>query len=359
MMNYSQEWIGVRLSICLILLASAHLASCSKAGPPDEVAFTIPERLKLKSSTAQASRIIAELKSGDRITISRRANADDGTPWVKILGPAGEAGWAEARNFVKLDVVDQSRRLAEKVKDVQTQAIGRSKAALRLRLTPDRATEDNVAILVPSGTALEIVGREHKPRPALHTGDDESEPAGKKSESAKKPKEKAPEIKYDDWLLVRIKDNAVLPAGWIYGGSVILEIPSEIIYYNSDGRRITGWQKISAAGSEDNNSGDSFLVLERRLFDAEEQFDFDRVKVLAYDSAQQVYVTTFQKDLAGRLPVTLKMDGTRGQLQMNVFDKELRPQEVNYRIEIQDGGRIAVAEIDPRQPEKRSLTRKR
>src|SRR6266511_159351 len=62
----------------IILSLPALMASCSHVSTPDEKAFVVPERLRLKSSTAQAARSVGELKSGDQVTVVDRANAEDG-----------------------------------------------------------------------------------------------------------------------------------------------------------------------------------------------------------------------------------------------------------------------------------------
>ena len=325
--------------LVLILVLSLLVSSCSKVASLNETAYVVPEKLKLKSSTAQASRVVAELKSSERVTIVERANADDGVPWARVKGGGGEAGWAEARFFVKENVVDESRNIALGIKDTQTQAVGKSKATLKLRLTPDRLDDSNVATLLPSGTTLEIVGRERKPKPAALTPETESDTV-----ATKNSQDGNATIKYDDWLLVRLKDYAVLPAGWIYGGSVGLEIPPDIIYFVSSGRRITGWQKIATVPGDDSKSGDHFLVLERKIFNANEEVDFDRVKVLAYDPASRNYTTPFREEVQGRYPVRLKMVGTRGEFQLRVIDKNNQLQTVIYEIEMLDGGKVKVTQ---------------
>ena len=324
------------LATTLLLAISILSPSCSKKASLNEAAFVLPEQLKLRNSTAQASRVVAELKGSDRVIITERANADDGTLWSNVNGPDGKSGWAEARYFVKEGIVLESRRIAEQVKDIQTQAVGRSKATLKLRLTPDRSNDDNVATMLSSGTLLEIVGRERKPRPLTSGIESESETSTGKSSG------KPNEVKYDDWLLVRLKDYAVLPAGWIYGGSVGLEIPSEIVYFSSTGRRITGWHKIATLTGDDSKTGEHYLVLERKIFGVDDQVDFDRVKVLAYDPVSRNYSTPFREDISGRFPLTLKMSGTRGQFQIDVLDKDKQIHPITYNIEMLEGGRVKV-----------------
>lgn len=315
----------------IILTLPALMASCSQVSTPDEKAFVVPERLRLRSSTAQAARPVGELKSGDQVTVVDRANAEDGESWSEVEGPNGESGWIRSVNLVKREIVEKSRQIAAEIKDVPTQAVGKSKAQLKLRLSPDRSDDDNVATTLPRETELEIVARERKPRPARIEGKGE---AKEESESS---------VRYDNWYKVRLKDTAVLPAGWIYGDSVALEIPPEIFYFVSSGREIVGWQKIGAVAGGDNRSGEHFLALERKNLGTDEGVDFDRVKVLAYDPATRDYSTPFREDVAGRFPVTMKMDGSRGYFQIVAVDKNGQTHNLTYGVEMLEGGKVRVA----------------
>lgn len=337
-----QTRLGVFLSLAVLLLA----VSCSKGSLSNESAYVVPEKVRLKNSTAQAARVVGELRTGDKVSIYERARSEDGTAWVNVKGPEGQTGWAESRFFVQGEIVNQSRKMAEEISGIQTQAIGRSKATLRLRLTPDRTTDDNTASLLPSGTLLEIVARERRPRPASLDG--KSEGTGESDDSNSKT-----EMKYDDWLQVRLKDYAVLPAGWIYGGSVELEIPGEIIYYVSSGRRITGWQKLGTAHGSDNRSGDHYLVLERKVLKADERVDFDRVKVLAYDPSTRDYTTPFREDVSGQFPVSLKMEGQQGNFRIFVLDNNNQKKEIEYSVELLSGGKVKVTKLTSQKTEKK------
>lgn len=318
----------------VIFLPAAFLISCSEGSSLSEKAFIVPEKIRLRSSTAQAARVVGELKSGDQVTVTDRENDEDGDNWSKVKGPNGESGWVESRYLVKQEIVEKSRKIADEIKDIPTQAIGRSKATLKLRLAPDRSDDDNVATLLPLGTALEIVARERKPRPA--TTDNKGDNKGETKEDSDN------NVKYDNWYEVRLKDYAVLPAGWIYGGSVELEVPPEIVYFVSTGRRITGWQKIGTVTGEDSKSGDHFLAMERKNSGGDEGVDFDRVKVLAYDPQSRDYSTPFREDIAGRFPVTMKMNGTRGHFQLIAVDKNGQEQKLTYTVEMLEGGKVKV-----------------
>ncbi|HEV2664374.1 MAG TPA: SH3 domain-containing protein, partial [Blastocatellia bacterium] len=94
----------------IILSLPALMASCSHGSTQDDKAFVVPERLKLWSSTAQAARVVGELKSGDQVTVTDRENAEDGESWSKVDGPNGEMGWIKSLNLVRREIVDKSRQ---------------------------------------------------------------------------------------------------------------------------------------------------------------------------------------------------------------------------------------------------------
>src|SRR5262245_50774294 len=221
------KWYFSRSEFCfyaaMLLSLPPILVSCSQSSMQGEKAFVVPERLKLRNSTALAARVVGELKGGDQVTVTDHETAEDGDNWSKVKGPSGESGWIKTLNLVKQEVVVKSRHIADETKDIPTQAIRKSKATLKLRLPPDRSDDDNVATSLPMGTMLEIVGRERKPRPAT------IESKGEAREDSNG------NVRYDDWYKVRLKDYSVLPAGWIYGGSVELEVPPEIFYFVSTG----------------------------------------------------------------------------------------------------------------------------
>jgi uncharacterized protein YgiM (DUF1202 family) len=311
------------------------LVSCSSGSAQEEKAFVSPERLKLKSSTAPAARFIGELKGGDQVTVKDRETAEDGEMWSKVIGPNGESGWIKSLNLVKSEIVEKSRQIAAEIKDIPTQAIGKSNALLNLRLSPDRSDDENVAITLPTGTRFEIVARERKPRPAKTEGKGKA-----KEDSESNPNAN---IRYDNWYEVRLKDNAILPAGWVYGDSVELDIPIDIFHYVSSGRRIVGWQKIATVAAGDKASCGHYLALERKISGADEGVDFDRAKLLACDPATRDYSTPFREDIAGRFPVTVKMDGARGYFQIIAVDKDGKTQKLDYSVEMLGGGKAKVA----------------
>jgi hypothetical protein len=152
---------------------------------------------------------------------------------------------------------------------------------------------------------------------------------------------------------VRLKNFSIVPAGWIYGGSVELDIPGDITFFVSTGRRITGWQKIGATQDEQNQTKEHYLVAEKVLFGADDRLDFDRLKVLAFDPKQREYYTPFREDIKGRFPIIVKAEGSRGQFQITTFDKENQSHQVDYNFEFVENGRPKITRITPKEGGKR------
>lgn len=334
---------GVLLIVSVQLLAGV---GCRGAGTLAEPAYVVPERIRLRSSTAQAARVTDELRGADLVTITDRIEAEDGTSWVEVRGPGRERGWAEARFFVSGELVDASRRIASDYRNVQGQALGRSRAPLKLRLTPDRSSEENVALLLPAGIPLEIVARERRPRPVRGVAETDDADFSRRRPGADGPAQTRVIADYDDWLLVRIRSFSVVSTGWIYGASVSIETPPEIVYFVSNGRRITGWQRIATVTGEDGHRGDHFLVLEERISGRNPALDFDRVRILAYDPQTRSYLTPFRAEIAGRYPVAVEMNGSQGLARIPAVARDGRTREQVFRIELRENAGITLQLVD-------------
>ncbi len=334
-----KRWRPVAVDDCvlwLLMAAALLLAGCSRIGIGTETAYVVSARMTLLSSTARVSKPVGDLKNGDKVTIVERRE-EGGRSWARLRGPDGQDGWADARFLVSEDVVESLRKLAEQAKDIPAQALVESKAYLKLRLTPDRASDDNAVTRLAPGTVFEIIGRERKPRPAS---------LDNKSSTTDDNEDQDTEQKFDDWYKVRVKDNQVLPAGWVYGGSLQFNIPDEISSYASAGYRIVGWQKIGTVTDDAGRSGGAWLVFEKEIFpddkDRSGKEDFDRVKINSWDPARRDYFTPVRENIRGRLPVILKMEGNRGRFELQELDARDNLQTREGTIELASNGRVTV-----------------
>lgn len=330
-----------RLSVQLFMLAIfalTTLMACSDSERVRSTAIVALDRVRIRSSTAEAARTVGEVKSGDRVSILNQTDVD-GVAWVRIKTPDGTSGWVQTKSLVDQEAFDKSHQLADSLKDAQTQAVGRSKATLKLRLTPDRTSDENVLNVLQTATELEILKRERRPRPNLATD-------AKDTESSN-------DQKYDDWFQVRVKGNEVTPAGWIYGGSIELQIPPDIIYYPSAGRKIVGWMSLGETKDENGRTGEHFLVLEKEIFGKDPDADFNRIKILAYDPGARDYGTPFREDLSGRYPVKLSREGRTATLEVPSSLHE----PIIFQIQMSDAGRFQVTRVTPKEPVTRGRRR--
>ncbi len=328
------------------------LAGCSSIGIGTETAYVVSERMELRSSTAKVFKPVGELKNGDRVTILEHAE-EEGRSWAKLRGPNGQIGWADARFLVSSDLVSTLQQIADQIKDVPAQALGQSKSYLKLRTSPDRASDDNVVTRLQAGTFFEIIDRERKPRPA-------SVEAKSSVSTDDEDDEKDTEQKYDEWFRVRVKDNKVLPAGWVYGGSVQFDIPDEIRYYTSMDHKIVGWQKIGTVSDSGGRSGGAYLVLEKEIYpedkDKSGREDFDRIQVVSWDPGRRDYFTPVRENIRGKFPVTLKMDGNHGKIQIRELDKSENLQNRECTVELASDGRITMTGL--KSPDQRDKHKK-
>jgi uncharacterized protein YgiM (DUF1202 family) len=340
-----KRWYGI---ICPgVILCLLSLAACSSIGLGTETAYVVSQRMTLLSSTAKVSKTVGELKNGDKVTILERLE-EGGRSWARLRGAGGETGWADARFLVSEDVVESLRRLSEEVKDIPAQAIAESKSYLKLRLSPDRSSDDNAVTRLSAGTIFEIIERERKPRPASLEN--------KTSAGSEDNEDKDTEQKFDDWFKVRVKDNQVLPAGWVYGGSLQLNIPDEISYYASSGRRITGWQKIGTVTDAGGRSGGAYLMFEKEIYpddkDRSGKEDFDRIQVISWDAGRRDYFTPVRENIRGRFPVIVKTEGSRSQFQIKELDQNENLQTRVCSIELASDGKVTVTGLKAQRQKK-------
>jgi hypothetical protein len=83
------------------------------------------------------------------VTITER-KSEGSKEWANVEGPNAVSAGSRRQYLVKGEIVRTSQKLAEEIRTVPSQALGKSKARLKLRLTPDRSTEENVAYMLPA-----------------------------------------------------------------------------------------------------------------------------------------------------------------------------------------------------------------
>lgn len=291
-----------------------------------ESGTVISQRANIRSSYAVVAAEVLEVKRGQELEIQEEVNFE-GVVWYRVRANDEDQteGWIEAQHVIKEDSLEKSRKLASEEQQLQAQAAGQLRATSNLRLTPAQA-DDNILLQLDSGSTFEIVDWQYVPK-----APDESKDEEQNEEIAAAGREGNPEKlddKYDMWYKIRL-DPSVSPApmGWVYGRQVELQVPSDIVYYQSNDRKFVTWLRLDDLPAATPESGQkdtaakiskpgSWVILSRtndvKAMDGVEP-DFDGILVLGFDKYNEEHYTVYSTrrerfDVWGQLPV--KMDGT-------------------------------------------------
>ena len=194
------------------------LSAC-KSALLGETAFVVPENAEIRSSTAKASRTVGSLKRGDQVTIVEKTS-EGSDNFVRITAPGNVEGWMIARNLITKSNADKSKEFAATLADIPAQAIGKNKNSLKLRLTPDRSSDENVIVQLPAGLSFELVDRETRPKAV-----EKNVAPTPQSSKPGTTEDKESGASYEIWYKVRVADNPIVPGGYVYGGSIELDTP--------------------------------------------------------------------------------------------------------------------------------------
>lgn len=346
-----------------MVLSLVTLAGCSTlAKLPSNSGVVVARRAEIRSSTAVVAADLLEVNRGDEVDIIDSVDVVDPTDnsrkerWLRVRAHDEESteGWIESRNVMPNDVRESARALAAEDKDVPPQGSGQLRASSNLRLTPDRAGNDNIIMRLDSGSTFEITGWKRVPKPkASETIESDVAPkAGSAPQSVSKNRkesdeEKEPEETNELWYKVRLPPTtSPAPAGWIYGKQVELSVPSDIIFYRT-GREFVAWQRLDGDSSNSSETAGkkdagkeirpgSWVILEKSSSDQPhtiDEPDFDRIYVLGYDKRDQEHYTAYRSpDLKGFLPCRVEGTGQNKTFTIRVQDESGQVKDVQYSL---------------------------
>ena len=355
-MTYSQ------VKFIALLLGAVSIVGCSTLAKKSDTGVIVARRAQIRSSTAVVAADLLEVNRGEAVDILDSVDVPDPSDytkkerWLRVRAHNDESteGWIEARNVMSQDVLESARKLAEQDKGIPAQATGQLHAGSNLRLTPDRAGNENIIMRLDSGSTFEITGWKRVPRPkASETIESDVAPkAGSAPQSVTKNKkesdeEKEPEETNELWYKVRLPPSfSPAPAGWIYSKQVELSVPSDIIFYRT-GREFVAWQRLDgdASGADSSGKGKdaaresrpgSWVILEKSSADQPhtlDEPDFDRIYVLGYDKRDQDHYTSYRSpDLKGFLPCRVEGSGQNKTFTIRVQDESGQIKEVQYSL---------------------------
>lgn len=320
-------------ALLIIQLSLLLLVSCKGDGTATiDQGVVIAEKAEVRNSTAPVAAPLKELKRGEQVEIleHRSVNQRDFTR-VRVAGEKPLEGWLEARFVISKRIVDECQKLSDEWKDIPTQATGRTKDRLKLRLKPGRDTD--VATMLPANTVLEIVGRERAERRTEATEDKPAPDEG---------------VKYDNWYKVRLNPDGVIKAGWIYADSVELRPPDAIAPLPGAGRRFTAWQPFGKVkDSVTNNEESHYIILDKYAYSKDDDIDFDRIYIVVWDEEKHAYSSIFIESLLrGTYPLRGEQKSDGYYFTVPLLNRQNQPTLTNYVIKRDEkAGRYRVTRI--------------
>src|SRR4051794_35616374 len=130
----------------------------------DDTATVIAKTAEIRTSYAVVAGDLLEVKRGDRLDVVDQTDFEKVT-WFRVRAhdDARTEGWIEAQNIITSSVLDKSKKLAESLQNVPSQAAGTLRAASNLRLSPDMSRE-TVLYKLTGGSTFEIMSWKYVPK---------------------------------------------------------------------------------------------------------------------------------------------------------------------------------------------------
>lgn len=318
----------------------------------DEKGTVIAKVAQIRSSYAVVAADLLEVKRGDRLDILEETDFEK-IKWYRVRAHDEDEteGWIEAQNVITSQLLEKSRKLVEEDKDLQTQAVGQLRAPSNLRLTPELGEDNLIFRLDGSSTGKEqavfdIVSWKYVPKQQIESDDGETTQTTKTQNQeiiqAKDDGEpaKLDEV-YDVWYKVRLDPSvSPAPAGWIFGRQVELQIPNDIVFFQSNDRKFVAWQRLDTVNAVDNKYGEmitkpgNWVVLTRsNIVKTRENVepDFDGITVYGYDKFRQEHYMSYRiQDIWGLLPLTVEGTGDNKTFSVNLLNESGNVEEMRF-----------------------------
>lgn len=327
-----------------------------------DTATVISKTAQIRTSYAVVAADLLEVKRGDRLDVIDQVEFEK-VLWYRVRArdEVKTEGWIEAQHVITSEVLEKSKKLAEEFKDVPAQAAGQLRAASNLRLAADMSPE-NILFKLANGSTFEIMDWKFVPKQEVADVDDAARGEEKQAKRTRNEEIEAareagePEKldeKYDVWYQVRLDPSvSPAPAGWLFGRQVELQVPSDIVFFQSNNRKFVTWQRLDTDIASKSVSADklsapgNWVILSRsnqvKAIDGVEP-DFDGIQVLAFDKYDQSYYTVWRSstDVWGLLPLRVEGQGDNKTFIVQLRNPEGKMDEKRFVV-FRDKSRLKV-----------------
>jgi len=318
-----------------------------------DTATVMSKTAQIRTSYAVVAADLLEVKRGDRLDVIDQIDFEK-VLWYRVRArdEAKTEGWIEAQHVITSEVLEKSRKLAEEFKDLPPQAAGQLRAASNLRLASDMSPE-NILFKLANGSTFEIMDWKFVPKQEVADVDDAAKGEQKQTKRSRNEEIEAareadePEKldeKYDVWYQVRLDPSvSPAPAGWLFGRQVELQVPSDIVFFQSNNRKFVTWQRLDtdiaskAVATDKLSTPGNWVILSRsnvvKAIDGVEP-DFDGIQVLAFDKYDQSYYTAWRSstDVWGVLPLRIEGQGDNKTFIIQLRNPDGRMDEKRFQV---------------------------
>jgi hypothetical protein len=295
-------------------------------------AYISEKAAPLLSSVAQVKEQVALLHYGERVEVLSKRNEH-----AKVRTVGGVVGWVDRRQLMEPELWQKSGKLLDLVEPMPVQARGRTKVSTNLRVQPGRMQPRLYQF--GRNVPVEIVGR--GVADWVQVADE------------KDSKGELPEIKKEDWFLIRgvatrrpgeasargadtntttqAGDQTVPVAGWVVARFIELDLPDAVKEGAiSANVRPVAWFELNRVSDP---SGDKPQYLLAATRGSEGQVcDFTALRVYTWFARKHQYETAFiENDLCGQLPVIVGK-GPRGEPEFRYHVKDGKKEERVFRL---------------------------
>jgi hypothetical protein len=355
------------LSFSILLTAGCGIVDQAVSGVSNivglaDTATVISKTAQIRTSYAVVAADLLEVKRGDRLDVIDQVEFEK-VLWYRVRArdEVKTEGWIEAQHVITSEVLEKSKKLAEEFKDVPAQAAGQLRAASNLRLASDMSPE-NILFKLANGSTFEIMDWKFVPKQEVADVDDAAKGEEKQTKRTRNEEIEAareagePEKldeKYDVWYQVRLDPSvSPAPAGWLFGRQVELQVPSDIVFFQSNNRKFVTWQRLDTDLASKSVSTDklsapgNWVILSRsnqvKAIDGVEP-DFDGIQVLAFDKYDQSYYTVWRSstDVWGLLPLRVEGQGDNKTFILQLRNPEGKMDEKRFVV-FRDKSRLKV-----------------
>ncbi|MGI8556485.1 MAG: GW dipeptide domain-containing protein [Pyrinomonadaceae bacterium] len=337
----------------------------------NETGTVIAKRAQIRSSYAVVAADLLEVKRGQNLDILEETDFEK-VHWYRVRAHDDDSteGWIEAQNIITGDALEKSKKLAEEDKDLQPQATAQLRAMSNLRLAPEQ-NPDNILYKLENGATFEILNWKYVPKVQANTdADDPSKSDAHANSNVKTPKTKDADVeaakeantpqdldeKYDIWYKVRLDPSvSPAPAGWVFGRQVQLQVPSDIVFYQSDAKKFVTWQRLDQANNNEKSSTKdaarivtpgSWVILSRsntvKSKDGNEP-DFEGIIVLGYDKYNEEHYTGYRiENVWGDIPLKVEGTGDTKTFTVRLRNAAGQPEEKRFTVVKDAKGHLRV-----------------